>query len=288
MQALSQMRLHRRSFLALLASAGCPGFARAAEGEMTDHPLLSGMSGFGLRSKTVRDADTFALEQVCGKLPSQALPWLVDGKVTRMEYRPQGKGSGPLAILRSYQQAIAKAGGQQLNTGFSLNDDGVQYKPHVFRLQVDKTPVVVVLHLDTSNYQLTIIEQRPLGELVTASKLAADLKAAGVATLHIEFETGKAQLPSAGQAMVKEIATLLRNAPELQLSIEGHTDRVGQAADNLRLSQERAEAVMKAVVAQGIEAKRLKAVGHGQNEPVADNRTEEGRARNRRVELVKR
>lgn len=110
MQALSQMRLHRRSFLALLASAGLPGFARAAEGEMTDHPLLSGMSGFGLRSKTVRDADTFALEQVCGKLPSQALPWLVDGKVTRMEYRPQGKGSGPLAILRSYQQAIAKAG----------------------------------------------------------------------------------------------------------------------------------------------------------------------------------
>lgn len=148
--------------------------------------------------------------------------------------------------------------------------------------------MVVVLHLDTSNYQLTIIEQQPLGELVTASKLAADLKAAGVATLHIEFETGKAQLPSAGQAMVKEIATLLRNAPELQLSIEGHTDRVGQAADNLRLSQERAEAVMKAVVAQGIEAKRLKAVGHGQNEPVADNRTEEGRARNRRVELVKR
>lgn len=288
MQAPHQMSLHRRPLLALLASAGLPGFARAAESEMTDHPLLSGMSGFALRSKTAREADTFVLEKVCGKLPSQALPWLVDGKVTRMEYRPQGKGSGPLAILRSYQQAIAKAGGQQLNTGFSLSDDGVQYMPHVFRLQVDKTPVVVVLLLDTSNYQLTIIEQQPLGELVTASKLAADLKAAGVATLHIEFETGKSQLPSAGQAMVKEIATLLRNAPELQLSIEGHTDRVGQAADNLRLSQERAEAVMKAVVAQGIEAKRLKAVGHGQNEPVADNRTEEGRAKNRRVELVKR
>lgn len=127
-----------------------------------------------------------------------------------------------------------------------------------------------------------------MGERITAATMATDLKAAGVATLHIEFETGKSQLPAAGQALVKEMAMLPCDASALQLSIEGHADRAGQPADKLRLSRERAETVMRAVVDQGIEARHLRAVGHGQNEPVADKRTEEGRARNRRVELVKR
>ncbi len=252
-----------------------------------DHPLLSGMSGFAVKSKTARDSDTLSIESVAGKLPGHALPWLVDGKVTRIEYRPTVKGSGPLAVLRSYQQAIAKLGGKQLNTGFSMSDDGVQYKSHVFSLMAGKTPVVVTLLLDTSNYYLTVVEQQPLVDKVTAGQLANDLKATGTATLYIEFETGKATLQDEGKAAVSEISALLKSDPSLRLSIEGHTDNVGQAADNKRLSQERADAVMRAVVALGVDAKRLKAVGQGQEFPIADNRTEEGRAKNRRVELVK-
>lgn len=206
---------------------------------------------------------------------------------SRLEYRPTSKGSGPLAVFRSYQQAIAKLGGKQLNTGFTLSDDGVQYNPHVFSLTAGKTPVVVVLQLDTSNYYLNIIEQQPLVDKVAAGQLASELQANGVATLYIEFETAKAALNNDGRAVAKEVAALLQANPALRLSIEGHTDNVGQAADNKRLSLERAEAVMRFVVASGIDAKRLTAVGHGQDYPIADNRREEGRSKNRRVELVK-
>ena len=73
----------------------------------------------------------------------------------------------------------------------------------------------------------------------------------------------------------------------LNISIEGHTDNVGTPAANKTLSENRARAVMQAVVAQGIAASRLRSAGHGQEKPIADNRSEDGRAKNRRVELVK-
>ena len=80
---------------------------------------------------------------------------------------------------------------------------------------------------------------------------------------------------------------MLKAAPTLSIGIEGHTDNVGQALANKTLSEKRAQSVMAAVVGAGIDAKRLTAAGFGQERPVADNRSEEGRAKNRRVELVK-
>ena len=73
----------------------------------------------------------------------------------------------------------------------------------------------------------------------------------------------------------------------MKVSIEGHTDNVGSAESNKKLSEERAKAVMAAVVAKGIAANRLSAIGRGQEMPIADNRKEEGRSLNRRVEIVK-
>ena len=109
----------------------------------------------------------------------------------------------------------------------------------------------------------------------------------GFATLYINFDTGKHDLKSDGQATVKEIVTMLKSAPALNISIEGHTDNVGQPQANKLLSENRAKSVMSAVNAGGIDAKRLSASGFGQERPIADNRSEDGRAKNRRVELVK-
>lgn len=85
-----------------------------------------------------------------------------------------------------------------------------------------------------------------------------------------------------------EVVKLLRTAPALRLGVEGHTDNTSTAAHNQQLSEARAQAVVAALVAQGIAASRLQAAGFGQTRPLADNATEPGRAQNRRVELVKR
>ena len=87
--------------------------------------------------------------------------------------------------------------------------------------------------------------------------------------------------------IIDQIVQMMNSNPDLKIGVEGHTDNVGTPASNKTLSEARAKSVVSAIVAQGIAADRLSPVGFGQDKPIADNNTEEGRAQNRRVELVK-
>ncbi|MCU0619177.1 MAG: OmpA family protein [Gemmatimonadaceae bacterium] len=110
-----------------------------------------------------------------------------------------------------------------------------------------------------------------------------------VATQGIFFATGSDRIRPESKPTLDEIGAMLRDHPELALTIEGHTDNVGGAADNLALSDRRAAAVKQALVSQyGVDASRLETKGLGQTKPAAGNDTPEGRQQNRRVELVKR
>jgi len=103
----------------------------------------------------------------------------------------------------------------------------------------------------------------------------------------ILFETGKADLKQELKENLAEIAGILKNLlTDATVIVEGHTDNVGKADANLKLSQQRAGEVVKYLIGRGVDKKRLKSVGYGLTKPVADNNTEEGRAKNRRVELV--
>ncbi len=106
--------------------------------------------------------------------------------------------------------------------------------------------------------------------------------------MYVNFDTNKSEIKPESEPVVAQIVELLKAKPDLKVSIDGHTDNVGSPAANKTLSLERAKAVMQAVVKQGINPSRLAARGFGQEVPIADNRNEEGRARNRRVELAKR
>ena len=87
--------------------------------------------------------------------------------------------------------------------------------------------------------------------------------------------------------LVDEIALVISQHPELKkVRIEGHTDNKGDPLRNLKLSQSRAEAVVKYLVGKGIAADRLDAAGFGEQRPLADNKTEDGRAQNRRVDIT--
>ncbi len=108
-------------------------------------------------------------------------------------------------------------------------------------------------------------------------------------TQEIRFATNSAEILPESSAVLEEIAGLLRGQPELELIIEGHTDNVGGADNNLALSRRRADAVKLWLVDRaGIAELRLTTAGYGLTRPIADNTSEEGRAKNRRVELARR
>ena len=106
-------------------------------------------------------------------------------------------------------------------------------------------------------------------------------------TNNILFDTGKATIKPESQAEIDKIAEYMKANPTTRFEVQGHTDNQGSDKINDPLSQQRAEAVVKALEAQGVDGFNLRAVGKGSHEPVADNSTDEGRAKNRRVEFVK-
>lgn len=102
---------------------------------------------------------------------------------------------------------------------------------------------------------------------------------------NVNFATGSAALSKEAQAEVDQLSALLKAYPGVKIEINGHTDNTGDAAANQTLSEARSASVMGRLIASNIEATRLKAFGFGQTQPVADNATEEGKAKNRRIEL---
>ena len=101
----------------------------------------------------------------------------------------------------------------------------------------------------------------------------------------IEFESGKAALAPSGMAILDQMSEALKKLNGVKVEVIGHTDNAGSRAGNLSLSQARAEAVKAYVVGRGVHADMVAVSGEGPDRPVADNRTPEGRARNRRIEF---
>lgn len=99
------------------------------------------------------------------------------------------------------------------------------------------------------------------------------------------FDTGKADLKPDGRAKLNELAVKLRDVNFDSIAVTGYTDSIGSNAANQRLSQRRADAVKQYLVSQGVEAKKIQTTGRGEANPVADNKSAQGRARNRRVEV---
>ena len=128
-----------------------------------------------------------------------------------------------------------------------------------------------------------IIPATPADSTVNAYGCLAEEKAS--IELEVLFASGSAQIPPASQVAIQDLANFMKQHPETKVDIQGHTDNIGNAADNLKLSDNRAKAVMSYLVSKSIKADRITAKGYGATKPVADNTSEQNRAQNRRTEI---
>ena len=280
-----------------------------------DHPLISRFPGSWIGEYSQKEFDEYEL--ILGKIKSEKGENIaertqhLEGKVTHILYRtPQNRSV--LEVYRNYEMALTKAGFQTLYScrdalcGEWANLYGLHFDPSynvrhlVAKLSRPEGDAYVTLHISVQKgtegfgfeYVLDVIEIKPMeAGLVTvnAETLAGDIARTGhVAVYGIYFDTGKAEVKAESEAALNEIAKLLRDNPKLKLHVVGHTDSVGELAMNMDLSRRRAEAVVQALTTKHkIAAARLRGDGVGPLAPVASNDSEEGRAKNRRVELVK-
>jgi outer membrane protein OmpA-like peptidoglycan-associated protein len=147
------------------------------------------------------------------------------------------------------------------------------------------------VYSEAKNYNVLTVKTRPMEQSMqaaTADGWAAQINQTGRVSIYgINFDTGKATLRSESETVLSEMAALLQKQPDWYMLVAGHTDSVGSDAVNVPLSRQRAEAVIIWLAAKGVNKGRLTAAGFGAQKPLADNATEDGRGKNRRVDLVK-
>jgi flagellar motor protein MotB len=245
-----------------------------------DHPAFTSMPGYWIYSCQQKQFEAYSF--VVGKGKTESL----EGQYWKIAYRPQNTlASKPseLQIQRNFENAVQKQGGSVL-----WSEKGRS----TFKLSRESLEIWVELRTDfTSGYALFIIQKAGMAQdiIADAAAMGNDIHATGhVAVYGIYFDSGKSLIKPESAQAIAEIAKLLKGQPALKLFVVGHTDNEGSVEGNITLSQNRAEAVLKALVSEhGITAARLRSHGCGQFSPLASNDGEAGRAKNRRVELVK-
>jgi OmpA-OmpF porin, OOP family len=259
------------------------GLSMAADQDMKggkDHPLLSRMPDFHISDYKDTEFNSHRF------INQDKKPVSVEGHQYYIEYR-LNKGAaepGELKIRRNIQDALKKIGGRV------VFDDNFN-KTSTIVLQKESKETWVEVRSYNNMYRMTIVEKEVMKQEVVADAEAMgnDINATGhVSVYGIYFDTGKSEIKPESDAAISEIAELLKNSGSLNIFVVGHTDNVGSFDSNMKLSKDRADAVAKTLTSKyGIAAARLKSYGVGSLSPVTSNDTEDGKAKNRRVELVK-
>ena len=263
--------------LSLLAGAKPPTDKPGCQ----DHPLFTRLPGYVLSRCETKEFDALELRVPRGPRPR------VEGRLTKLTYQvtERDKDQSGLAVVRQYQAALERIGGKvaAVSPGAASWMNG--------SVTVDGKETWMEVERGNGQVWLAILEKQAMTQHVTAdaAALAGGLGASGhVAVEGIFFDTGKAVVKPESRPALEQVAALLQQDPALRLWVVGHTDSVGGAADNLALSEARARAVVLELTStHGVAAGRLEGRGVGPFAPVASNQDEAGRARNRRVELVK-
>lgn len=269
----------------LLVMLGSVAFLSAQEdyAGSKDPAMFSRMPNHHISDYTDNQFDKFEFKISDGKTQT------VEGHLIKINYsiNDNAPAVSGIQVVRNYTNAIKKIGGQII---YEWEDGG--YQCSVMKLV--KNGMEIWAYVESAGngmYNLDLVEKQAMNQdvVANANSLANSIKESGkVAVYGIYFDSGKSVLKPESQPTLQEISKLLKNDPALKLYVVGHTDNTGAFDANMKLSMDRALAVVNALVSQfSVDASRLKACGDGPTSPVASNDKEEGKALNRRVELVK-
>ena len=268
-----------------------------------EFPYLTLPAGYSSRSFSTETKD-FA-----------RFPFWVDGETRWVEGKmylatfgaESGKSMSKYEIKKSFDTLVQQMGGQKLSEGKipgdaikSWGDEITQefnsglgdvYNEPATTYLVRRADGNIWIHLAVSGTGSYVVAKEkgfePTATLLPAAELKQQLDANGKVELQVNFATDSTEILPDSLPQIEQVTQLLKDDAALKLSVNGHTDNSGNAAHNQQLSEGRAKAVVAALTSKGIDGARLGAKGFGQQQPVADNASEEGRAKNRRVELVK-
>lgn len=290
--------------LVLCLLAAGPVLAQEDTEGCKDHPLFTRFPSTYLVDC---DSSQFDLRKFPVGLPNkddQTLKSIdVEGPTQRLSYELREGATPPsgLQIMRNFENAAKKAGatieGQwpawckamydvegMPNMGNGCTSYALTMK---FLRGGRETWVFLQAGENNGSYSMTVSEREAMKQEVAVNEMADKLNKDGFLALYVNFDTGKATIRPDSAKTLDDAASALNTVPAMKIEVGGHTDNVGTPEANQKLSQERAQAVMAALVTRRVKADRMTAKGYGQTTPIADNRTEEGRAKNRRVELVR-
>lgn len=247
-----------------------------------DLDLFSRMPGFRITRYDIMEFDRYEFQVGPGKMEK------VEGLHTFVVYYANEgiKQPSGLQITRNYVNAAKAIGGREVH---AFEDGGTEYS--IIRvIKEDKEIWAEVSGANNGMYNVHLVEKQLMKQDVVANAeaLSGSIKETGrVAVYGIYFDTGKAELKPESEPALAEIVKMLKADANLKIYVVGHTDNAGQFAYNVKLSQDRAASVVNVlVVKNGIAAARLTPFGAGPTSPVASNKTDDGKAKNRRVELV--
>jgi outer membrane protein OmpA-like peptidoglycan-associated protein len=287
-----------------------------------DHPLIGRYQGSSINFYKQTDYAETVLPKAAipagpGEAPAAALQ-PAKGKLTLIRYKgPTGRSA--LEIVRNFEQSMAAQGFKPVfgcraaacGSGFKFSksargeiemiDDYASMTYALMKLDRAQgavwASVFAVEQAGSGGAPATpftavrVVEEKAIEtgkvELIKADKIAQGIAANGrVALYAVEFDLDKDTLRPTSAPQIAEVVAFLKANPSVSVMIVGHTDTSGAFDYNRSLSERRAGTVVKALAAQGVVASRLTAFGAGPAAPVATNRTEDGRAKNRRVEIV--
>lgn len=301
--------IYLKSFLIviLFSISGLEAYAQEDAAGCTDHPLFNRMPNHYLYD--CEELEFSSMDFPVGipdpdnenKLNSKT----IEGKIMEFSYvlKEGAKKPSGLQVMRNFQNASKQYGGVILGeykgwcTGMyeygSIIDgvmpigNGCTNWSTTIMFVKDNIETWAYVQYSDDGYDIVIAEKEAMRQDIHVNEMYDKINAGESLTLYINFDTGKSTIKSDSKDIMDNLNTLLSSNPDLKIIIEGHTDNIGNKTANQTLSDQRAASVKTELVKQGIADDRIKTIGHGQDKPIADNSTEEGKSKNRRVEIRK-